>query len=279
MAAIPQHRAVVRQTEGMSTSASDEEWAIRARSFGAVARDYDRARPSYADETIDDIVAAMPGREVVEVGAGTGKATVMFGPRGLHVTCVEPDAAMAVVLRENTASMPHVKVTVARFEDFNPGVRYDGLVGAQSWHWTDRATRYEKAAQLLRPGGLLALFWNREELDRTPLQPAFERVYAQHGLDFRKDPGGPGGPDWPRDELAQQTTFSDVEVRSYFSVQSYSAQQWCDYQASTSHHLILEPARRDALLADVAHVIEQELDGTFELPRRCDLYLARRVDS
>jgi SAM-dependent methyltransferase len=262
----------------MSTPESQAEWAVRARSFGSVARDYDRARPSYADEMIDDIVAATPGRELVEVGAGTGKATVLFGVRGLHVSCVEPDPAMAEVLRENTTSMPNVDVTIATFEDFNPGRRYDGLVGAQSWHWTNPSTRYEKAAQLLRTGGLLALFWNREQPELTPLQPAFERVYAQHGLDFRKDPGGFSDTGWPRAELENQATLSDVEVRSYFSVHSFSAQQWCDYQASTSNHLILDAERRRALLADVAQVIEQEAGGTFELPRRCDLYLARRTD-
>jgi SAM-dependent methyltransferase len=264
----------MRHTGVMSAS----EWAARARSFGSVAREYDRARPSYPDDMINDIVAALPGDDLVEVGAGTGKATVLLGVRGLRLTCLEPDPAMAEVLRENTASMPNVAVAISSFEDFDPGRRYDGVIGAQSWHWTDAANRYQKAAQVLCTGGLIALFWNRELPEQTPLQPAFERVYAEHGLDFREDPGGSSSPDWPRHELERQAAFSDIEVRSYLSVQRYSAEQWCDYQASTSHHLILEPARRDALLADVAQVIEQEAGGTFEMPRRCDLFLARRAD-
>src|SRR2546430_12182297 len=71
---------------------------LRARSFGAVAADYDRYRPRYPDQLADDVVAALPGRRVLEVGAGTGIATAAFAARGMAMTCVEPDAEMAAVL-------------------------------------------------------------------------------------------------------------------------------------------------------------------------------------
>jgi SAM-dependent methyltransferase len=261
----------------VSTSASGEEFAVRARSFGAVAREYDLARPSYPSELVDDIVALLPGRDVVEVGAGTGKATVLFGACGLAMTCIEPDPQMAAVLAENTAQLPNVTVIVSAFEDFQPAGLFDGLIAAQSWHWTSPEHRWLKAASMLREGGVIALFWNRELAHLTPLGSAVADVYRRYGLNDSNRPSPDRAPPaWPRDEMEQQPTFADVAVRTYESVHSYSTAAWLAYAASTSHLLILEPAQREAVMADIAKVID-DAGGVFEVHRRCDLYLARRT--
>jgi SAM-dependent methyltransferase len=118
---------------------------IRARSFGAVAARYDTYRPRYPDELIDEVVRILPGRRVLEVGAGTGIATTALLARGLAMTCVEPDPGMAAVLSAKLAGRSGARVEVATFEDWStarpagaPG--FDGLVSAQAWHWTDPAT-------------------------------------------------------------------------------------------------------------------------------------------
>ena len=227
---------------------------------------------------VDDIVALLPGTVVVEVGAGTGKATAQFGVRALEIACIEPDPQMAAVLAENCRELPNVAVTVSAFEDFEAARLYDGLIAAQSWHWTDPTRRWAKAASLVRTGGVIALFWNRTQSHLTPLAPALTEVYVRHGiaasnaLSPDKSP-----PAWPRDELELQPTFADVEVRTYSSVHNYSTQEWCDYMASTSNLLILEPAKRREVLAETARVIDDE-GGVLEEHRRCDLYLARRTD-
>ena len=109
----------------------------RARVFGEVAGDYADVRAGYADELVTavfDYLGRVPER-VVEPGAGTGKATEAFAARGVPVTCVEPDPAMARVLR---GRLPGVEVAVCRFEDWVPpagGVPL--LICAQAWHWLD----------------------------------------------------------------------------------------------------------------------------------------------
>ena len=254
-----------------------EELAIRARSFGAVAREYDRARPSYPDALVDDVVALLPGTAVVEVGAGTGKATVLFAARGLRITCVEPDPQMAAVLRENSRDLPNVSLMVSAVEDFEPAGLFDGLIAAQSWHWTEPTSRWVNAAALLREGGLIALFWNRTQSHLDPLTSAITEVYKRHGIsDANESSHGKAPPAWPRDDMERQETFADVEVRAYYSVHAYSTAEWCAYLASTSNVLIAEPAQRDALLADAAQIID-EAGGVLEVHRRCDLYLARRT--
>jgi hypothetical protein len=53
--------------------------------FGEVAELYDQARPSYPAVLFDDVIAFAPqSPRVLEVGAGTGKATVLLAERGLE---------------------------------------------------------------------------------------------------------------------------------------------------------------------------------------------------
>ena len=111
----------------------------RGLTFGSVADRYERYRPTYPTALIDDVVALLPGQRLVEIGAGTGKATRLWAARDLDITAVEPDAAMAAVLARQCADQPRVRIVVASFESWQPDGRYDGLVAAQSWHWTDRA--------------------------------------------------------------------------------------------------------------------------------------------
>src|ERR1700712_1812259 len=77
----------LRHTHGMAFR--DEQ----RLAFGSVAELYDRARPSYPPGAIDDVVAhagLQTGDTVLEVGAGTGKATVLLAQRGLGVLALEP---------------------------------------------------------------------------------------------------------------------------------------------------------------------------------------------
>src|SRR5690349_259040 len=125
-----------------------------AESFGADAERYDRARPRYPDALVDRIVAASPGPEVLDVGCGTGIEARQFQAAGCTVLGVDPDARMAEFARRSG-----VEVEVATFEDWDPvGRVFDAVVAGQAWHWVDPVAGATKAARVLRPGGLLAVF-------------------------------------------------------------------------------------------------------------------------
>lgn len=133
-----------------------------AESFGTDAERYDRARPRYPEALVERVVAAGrgpgPGRglEVLDAGCGTGIAARQFQAAGCSVLGVEPDERMAAVARQSG-----VETEVATLEAWDPGGReFDAVVAGQSWHWIDPVAGASKAGQVLRPGGLLAAFWN-----------------------------------------------------------------------------------------------------------------------
>ncbi|WP_067356048.1 class I SAM-dependent methyltransferase [Streptomyces noursei] len=127
-----------------------------AESFGIDAERYDRARPRYPDGLVRHLVAGRPDLDVLDVGCGTGIATRQFRAAGCRVRGVEPDARMADVARKFGA-----EVDVATFEDWDPAGRtFDAVVAGTAWHWIDPVAGAGQAARVLRPGGLLAPFWN-----------------------------------------------------------------------------------------------------------------------
>ena len=145
-----------------------------AEGFGADATRYDRARPTYPAGLVERIVAASPGRDVVDVGCGTGISSRLFQAAGCRVLGVEPDPRMAEQARQGGT-----EVEVAKFEDWDPAGRsFDTVAAAQSWHWVDLVAGAAKAAAALRPGGRLAVFWNAFDPPRE-LRGAFAAVYRQ----------------------------------------------------------------------------------------------------
>jgi 2-polyprenyl-3-methyl-5-hydroxy-6-metoxy-1,4-benzoquinol methylase len=105
-----------------------------AESFGVDAERYDRARARYPDALVQRIVAASPGREVLDVGCGTGIAARQFQALGCTVLGVDPDSRMAEFARQSG-----VEVELATFETWDPAGRlFDAVVAGQAWHWVDQ---------------------------------------------------------------------------------------------------------------------------------------------
>jgi SAM-dependent methyltransferase len=136
-------------------------------SFGAVAAQYDAARPSYPDQLFDTIEeltgSPLRGARVLDVGAGTGIVTRLLRGRGADVVAVEPTPGMAEQLHRVSPQIPLVRGDGDRLP-FADGCA-DLVTYGQAFHWTTPAKSVPEARRVLRPGGALAVFWNVK--DRT----------------------------------------------------------------------------------------------------------------
>jgi SAM-dependent methyltransferase len=257
--------------------------STRALSFGAVAANYDRYRPSYPAELVADVCALLPGRRVVEVGAGTGIATSRFAAHGLALTCVEPDPQMAAVLTAKFDGNDDVRVAVDTFEGWSAGrgpadPRYDGLICAQAWHWTAAGTRWRDAAAALTAGGLIALFWNQDVYADPAVPALLAAAYERYGVTDRavasdedEEPAG-----WPADELAAATGFTDHDLRIYRWDWTQSVVDHVARLNTISAHLILAADVREALTRDLVDSLTAHSGDQIALAMRTELALARR---
>jgi len=207
-----------------------------AEGFGADAGRYDRARPTYPADLIGRVAAASPGPDVLDVGCGTGISSRLLAAAGCRVLGVDPDLRMAA-----QAEAGGTEAEVARFEDWDPAGRsFDAVTAAQAWHWVDPAAGAAKAAAVLRPGGLLAVFWNAFE-PPAELREAFAGVFRQ------LMPASPAPGFWARpaldayrvmgaraaDGMRQAGAFGEPEEWLSHWERPYTREEWLDLMPTT----------------------------------------------
>ncbi|MFC4999590.1 class I SAM-dependent methyltransferase [Dactylosporangium cerinum] len=258
---------------------------VRARVFGEVADDYERFRPDYPPALIDDVLAyaGLDGAAALEVGAGTGKATVAFAERGVAVTALEPDEAMARVLARRVAGHPDVTVEVGAFEDYRPPQPFGLLLSAQAWHWTDPAVRWQRAAATLAPGGTLALFWNGGRPADPDVRAAIVAAHHAHAPDIDTaveiDPEPTQEAElatsWPGTDLRALPQFGALSERLYQRERTLSTVDYVAYHSTKSACRMLSEQTRAKLFQAILDTAGEQVTLTVETI----LYLARRQHS
>ena len=147
-----------------------------SRGFGQGAAAYERGRPGYPAEAIEWLVAELrleAGRSVLDVGAGTGKLTRELVSRGANVVAVEPVAQMRAVLEQAVPAARAVDGTAEALPVVDGSV--DAIVVGSAFHWFDGTAAGSEFHRVLRPGGRLALVWNRRRREE-PLQAAISTI-------------------------------------------------------------------------------------------------------
>ena len=250
----------------------------RALTFGSVAAAYERYRPGYPDEVVDRVLA-YAGRHVataLEIGAGTGKATRVFASHGVRVTATDPDAAMLAELAKHVPSS--VRAVRATFEEVPLTTSYDLVYAAAALHWTRPEGRWERAAALLEPGGVVASFGAPRDL----ADPVVEEALRVAGTPWLQDddhvPSPDGTPEdsalqWPSTELAASELFTDVTQVVLEQRTTVSARDYVGLLSTVSAFLVLSPADRETALASILVALPPEVDVVGDIR----LHLARRA--
>jgi SAM-dependent methyltransferase len=265
---------------GERASSPDEPHRHRqvAESFGTDAERYDRARPGYPAALVERIAAAIPGPDVLDVGCGTGIAARQFQAEGCRVLGVEPDKRMADLARRSG-----IAVELAAFEAWDcAGREFDAIIAAQAWHWVDPIAGAAKAAQALRLGGLLAVFWNAFQ-PPPGLGEAFAVVYRQ----VLPDSPNP----WARpildvylmmcdkaaDGIRQTDAFRKPQQWRFSWERPYTREEWLDQVPTFGGHTQLPPAKLEDLLAGIGTAIDAA-GGSFTMHYTTVAVTAARAD-
>jgi SAM-dependent methyltransferase len=237
----------------------------RARSFEAVAAEYERHRPEYPVEALRWAAAQLglgPDARVLDVGAGTGKLTRGLVAFGFEVVAVEPGAPMLDQLR---SAVPEAEALEGPAESIPlPDETVDAAFAGQAYHWFAREQAVPELHRVIRPGGGLALLWNWWD-ERDPLQRELGPIVGYAGHRPYAEEELPGAP-WFRE--IGRTVVPRTEETSPEGVAAHLA--------TTSRFVTMEPGERERTLAEVL-AIASRYGKRFPLPRLTYIFAFGRL--
>jgi SAM-dependent methyltransferase len=213
---------------------------------------YDAARPLYPRGVFDDLVELADldaGSRILEIGPGTGQATLPLAERGLQVVGVELGERLAGVARRKLGEFPNVEIVTAPFEVWEPeGEGFDAVVAFTAFHWIDPDARYAKTARLLREGGALAVVSTKHVL-----APGGDAFWSEVQEDY--DAVVPSEQNRPPPRPEEVADLSDeidasgrtVAVRRYLWDLSYDVRTYIALLDTASGHRAMPEAKREAL--------------------------------
>ena len=170
-------------TNSLATN-PDEAKRERRLSFDRNANGYAEGRPPYPERVyafMEEIGALGPGKRILEIGPGTGQATVELLARGATVDAIELGANLAAQLRTR---LPDERLTVTVGDIHTvalPEAAYDTVVAATMLHWLDVPRLLPRIAATLRPGGWLVVWWTvfGDPDGKTPFRARVDRIYRE----------------------------------------------------------------------------------------------------
>lgn len=224
--------------------------------FGAGAEAYQRGRPSYPAEAVSFVVSRCgigPGVRVLDLAAGTGIFTALLVPTGASVVAVEPVESMrakiedAEVLDGTAEAIPL------------PDASVDAVTVAQAFHWFRFDEALAEIARVLRPGGSLALLWNRRD-ESVPWVDRMSEAMAWRAHQISEY----DRIDWPA-VIGRSGRFGDVEHRSFAWQHLIDRSLLAERVRSVSYIAAMDVERREAIVDEVLALVDG-FDELFPLP-------------
>lgn len=260
----------------------NKDWLKESERFNEAAAFYDLYRPSYPSALIDRVAAdaaLTADSAILEIGAGSGKASELFLDRGYELLCIEPGPQLAELGRQKHKEK-RVRFVTSRFEHWEgPEKEFDLIFSAQAFHWIPQPEGYEKCGYLLKPGGRLALFWNFYLQGESRIEQEIAEVCAEYEVFWFNKP----------DEIERRVerTIAELSGRGRFKVPDVYRYPWSseddaegfiNFLRTSNGFIGLPQADKTELAARLQQLISRN-GGTLQRNYMCTLFTAEAMST
>jgi SAM-dependent methyltransferase len=229
--------------------------------FAQSAEAYEIGRPGYPAAALEPLRLS-PGLAVLDLAAGTGKLTRALAATGASVVAVEPVAEMRAGLPAEVRAL-HGTAEAIPLDDAS----VDLVTVAQAFHWFNGDAALPEIHRVLRPGGRLALLWNRRVEDAA-INVAIEELLAP----YRSDTPTHSGDAW-REAFERTTLFGPLRAHVFPSEQVLDEDGLAARICSISFMACLPELERDRVLVRARELTEA---GPVTVPYRTEVLVCER---
>lgn len=256
----------------------------RKESFDKMAMLYDKVRPSYPNQLIKDIIEKTQitlNERLLEIGAGTGKATIQFAKKGFNIDCIEMGQNLADILKVKCYTYPKVKVDVSTFEQWEPkdNKAYDLIYSAQAFHWIDKKIKFKKCHNLLKEDGHLALFWYQNSDESTEVLDDINSMINNNVPDFFDNEVDKDSyienMELRKFEIIESGFFNNLEIIEYTLDNTIDAEKYIQSINTYSKFAILSDRLKSKLIEEIQRIINNH-GGHIDSKIVYSLYLAKK---
>ena len=251
-------------------------WKNQSEVFDLASDYYDKFRPSYPQELINCIISQSgidTNSRILEIGAGSGKATELFVNKGFNMYCIEPGENLAEVALKKFGPTCLVKYCTCRLEDWEEKKEYfDLAISAQAFHWVPKPIGFLKCASALKPKGFIGLFWNlyltyNEPIDVELSETRMFLLQSQESCEERIKSH--------IEEIKSSGCFKEAVVYRFPWSQRYTADEYIGFMKTCNGYLSANENDKQAAEVRVREIINR-YGGFIVRQYLCVLFLAQK---
>jgi SAM-dependent methyltransferase len=257
-------------------------------SFGSVAGQYNRLRPSAPPAAIDWLLPD-PASLVVDLAAGTGLLSRAIGRKAGRILAVEPDTRMSSVLLAEAAEASGVAGTARAVAGVGEAIPMrdaaaDAVLISSAWHWMNPELAVPEIGRVLRDGGRFGLIWTSRDRE-VPWVRQLDLLREPADSPVLRTPADqPGGVETPRHRtrhvaLPEPHPFTNIETASFPFTKTILVEDYAPMIATYSRIITATEQERAEILARVREAVDELFPGAteLELPMRSLCWRADRI--
>ena len=245
---------------------------------------YDKFRPTYGTKIFEDILSysrITKSSKILEIGCGTGNATLPMIQTRAEVTAVEIGENLSKYTAQKFSKYSNFQIIHCAFEDFQAPTNYDLIFSATAFHWIKPDKSYLKCKDLLKHGGVLAVFWNTPCISRTNLdlyeeiQDLYQRFMpnSKEEKEMLLESEGYTKRCNDLNNFLKENGYIDCIFKIYQDSRVFSADEYIGLLQTYSNHMALPPDVRATFFEKIYSAIKKH--KTIEIIDTIDLHMGR----